>query len=390
MSFDDVINHTGHHTAKWDMMEKATGISPKGGLAMWVADMDFLSPQCIQDAVRAQLDRGYYGYFGDDREYKAAIRWWMQNRQGWSIEPDWIFTTHGLVNALAISLETWTVPGDEVVLMTPVYHAFGRVIRAAGRKVVECQMPLVDGRYVLDIDTWDGQVTPRTKMFVLCSPHNPGGRIWTPDEQRAIADFCRRHDLLLVNDEIHHDLIMPGQSHTPMPIAAPEVTDRLVMLTAPSKTFNMAGLHTGNVIISDPALNKAFCDKIAALGIAPNSMGLHMATAAYSPAGAAWVDEVVRYLDSNRRAFETGVNAIPGVKMMPLQATYLTWVDFSGTGMSTEEVTARVHGQARIATNLGPAFGAGGEGFQRFNIATPRARLDEAIDRLQAAFSDLQ
>ena len=227
-------------------------------------------------------------------------------------------------------------------------------------------------------------------MLILCSPHNPGGRVWTREELRGIADFCIRHDLILVSDEIHHDLVFGGKKHTVMPLAAPEIVDRLVMMTATTKTFNIAGAHIGNVIIPDPALRAAFGARMMALGISANSFGLAMVTAAYSPDGAAWLDALVAYIDENRRLFDEGINAIPGIRSMPLEATYLAWVDFAGTGMTAPEFTARVQKEAQIAANLGPTFGAGGETFLRFNLATPRARVAQAVERMQSAFSDLQ
>ena len=390
MNFDEIIDRRGTHCVKWDVMETLYGVSPDDGLAMWVADMDFRPPDCVQAAVRAMSDHGIYGYFGDDSAYRAAIRWWMETRHGWRVEPDWIFSTHGLVNGTAMCVDTWTKPGDGVVLFTPVYHAFARVIRAAGREVVECPMPVEDGRYVLDFDAWDARMTGRERMLVFCSPHNPGGRVWTADELRGVADFAARHDLILVSDEIHHDIVYPGHRHIPMSVAAPDITDRLVMMTATTKTFNIAGSHIGNVIVPDPKLRAEFGARMAALGISPNSFGLFMATAAYSPEGAAWVDALVTYLDGNRRVFDAGVNAIPGLRSMPLEATYLCWLDFSGTGMAREEFTRRVERDARIAANHGTTFGAGGESFLRFNIATPRARVEEAVARLQSAFGDLQ
>jgi cystathionine beta-lyase len=390
MSFDEIIDRRGTHCVKWDMMEPLYGVAPDDGLAMWVADMDFRPPECVRSALRAMIDHGIYGYFGDDAPYKAAIRWWMETRHGWAVEPEWIFSTHGLVNGTGMCVDTWTKPGDGVVLFTPVYHAFARVIRAAGREVAECRMPIENGRYVLDFDAWDAQMTGRERMLILCSPHNPGGRVWTAEELHGIADFARRHDLILVSDEIHADLVLPGQRHIPMTLAAPEIADRLVMMTATTKTFNIAGSHIGNVIIPDPALRAAFGARMAALGISPNSFGIVMATAAYSPEGAAWVDGLMAYVDGNRQVFDAGVNAIPGLRSMPLEATYLSWVDFAGTGMTTEEFTRRVEKDARIAANHGPTFGAGGETFLRFNIATPRARVEEAVARLQGAFADLQ
>lgn len=388
--FDERIDRRGTHSAKWDMMEPIYGVPAEDGIAMWVADMDFRPPACVQKAVEDMAAHGVYGYFGDDRAYCDAIIWWMKTRHRWDVTRETIFTTHGLVNGTAMCVEAFTAPGDGVVLMTPVYHAFARVIKAAGRRVVECPLAIVDGRYGLDIFGWDAKLNGSERMFVLCSPHNPGGRVWSAEELRAIADFCQRHDLILVSDEIHHDLVMPGQRHIPMPLAAPEILDRLVMMTATTKTFNIAGAHIGNVIIADEGLRRRFAATMSAFGISPNSFGMAMATAAYSAEGAAWVDALNRYLDGNRQIFDAGINAIPGLRSMPLEATYLAWVDLAGTGMPAAEFNARVEKQARIAVNHGLTFGAGGESFLRFNLATPRSVVAEAVDRLKAAFADLQ
>lgn len=390
MNFDETIDRTATHSAKWDMMEKIYGVSAKTGIAMWVADMEFRPPTCVQNALEKMTAHGVYGYYGDDAEYLAAIQWWMKNRHGWDVPGEAIFTTHGLVNGTAMCVDTFTAPGDAVVLMTPVYHAFARVIKGAGRTVTECPLILRDGRLGMDFAEWEKRLTGREKMLILCSPHNPGGRVWTQVELRDVAHFCAKHDLILVSDEIHHDLVFPGAKHTVMPLAAPEITDRLVMMTATTKTFNIAGCHSGNVIILDPVLRAKFAARMNAMGISPNSFGMFMATAAYSPEGAAWVDALVDYLDGNRKIFDDGINAIPGVRSMPLQSTYLAWVDFSDTGMTPAEFTARVEKGAQIAVNHGGTFGLGGESFLRFNIAAPRAQIIEAVARLQKAFSDLQ
>lgn len=390
MNFDDIIDRRGHLSSKWDMMEKNYGVPAEDGLAMWVADMDFRSPDCIQDAVRAKLEHGIYGYLGDYGPYTSAIAWWMENRHGWQVEPDWILTTTGLCNALGLAVDTLTNPGDSVVLFTPVYHAFARVIRAAGRNVLESPLVNENGRYRMDFDTCESLMTGKEKMLILCSPHNPGGRVWSKDELRAVGDFARRHDLLLISDEVHHDLVYPGQTHTPMPLADPGIADRLIMLTAPSKTFNIAGTHTGQMIVSNDTLRGQLKARMSALSLGTHDFGIAMTTAAYSPEGAAWVDELVAYLDGNRKLFDDGVNAIPGVTSMPLEATYLSWVDFSGTGMTREEYKRRVNKDARIAVNYGSTFGSGGETFLRFNIGMPRAQIAEAVERLQAAFADLQ
>jgi cystathionine beta-lyase len=390
MTFDQTIDRRGTHSAKWDMMEQVYGVPASDGIARWVADMDFHPPACVQAAVQRVADHGVYGYFGDDAAYKAAIGWWQATRHGWQIAPEWIFTTHGLVNGTGLCIDAFTAPGDGVVLMTPVYHVFAKVIHAAGRQVVECPLVLRDGRYAMDFAAWDARMTGAERMLILCSPHNPGGRVWTADELRGVADFCARHDLILVSDEIHYDLVMPGHRHLPMATTCPDITDRLVMMTAATKTFNIAGSHTGNVIIPDPDLRARFGHRMLGLGISPNAFGMHMVTAALSPEGAVWVDALMAYLEGNRRLFDATIAAIPGLSSMPLEATYLAWVDFQGTGMSPAEFTARVEQGARIAVNHGHTFGAGGESFLRFNLGLPRAQLREACDRLTAAFGDLQ
>lgn len=389
MSFDEVINRFGTHCSKWDMMEPTYGVSKDDGLAMWVADMDFRAPDCIQDAIRQQLEHGIYGYFGDESAYRASIQWWMKTRHNWDIEPSWIYTVHGLVNGTALCVDAFTKPGDGVVLFTPVYHAFARVIIGAKRQVVECELKNVNGRYEFDFEAYDKQMLGNERLLILCSPHNPGGRVWTPEELNAVIDFAERHDLIIVSDEIHQDLTMPGVHHTATG-RIERARERLITMNATTKTFNIAGSHSGNVIISDPYLRSTFAARLGALGISGNSFGYFMTTAAYSPEGAAWVDDLKTYLDGNRRLLDAGLAEIPGVKSMQMEATYLAWVDFEDTGLSNQDCLNRIEKDARIAVNHGPTFGKGGESFLRFNFATPRSRIEEAIERLQKAFKDLQ
>ncbi len=388
--FDELIERRGTNCNKWDDMEGLFGVPADDGLAMWVADMDFRPPAPVQAAVERLAAHGVYGYPAQNPDYLPAIQWWMENRHGWQIDPDWIVTALGLVNGTALAIASFTEPGDRVILMTPVYHAFARVIRAQGREVAEFPLATVDGRYVMDWDNWAQLLTGREKMLILCSPHNPGGRVWTAEELRQVADFCVAHDLLLISDEIHHDLVMPGHKHHVMANVAPDLADRLITLTAATKTFNIAGAHVGNAIIADPKLRAAYKARMMGLGLSTGMFGTDMAAAAYSPEGAAWVDALIPYIDANRRLFDEGVNAVPGLASMPLEATYLSWVDFSGTGMDAAEVRARVAKGAKIAANAGETFGLGGESFMRFNLATPRANVERAVARLQSAFADLQ
>lgn len=388
--FDALIDRRGTLCNKWDDLPELYPRAGDDALSMWVADMDFRPPPGVGRALQAVIDHGIFGYPGHNEPYLDAIRWWMDTRHGWQVPREAILSVNGLVNGIALAVDAFTQPGERVVITTPVYHAFARVIRAAGREVAELPLKREGGSYHFDWPAWERRLTGAERMFILCSPHNPGGRVWTADEIRGVADFCRRHDLILVSDEIHHDLLMPGQRHRVTATVAPQIEDRLITLTAATKTFNIAGAHLGNAIITDPALRKRYAGRMAALGLSLGLFGMPMVTAAYSPEGAAWVDALNQYLDGNRRLFDEGVNAIPGVQSMPLEATYLAWVDFGGTGMSREEFTARVEQGARIASSHGSVFGLGGEGFLRFNLGTPRARVAEAVERLQSAFADLQ
>ena len=390
MDFDEVIDRRGTHSSKWDTMEELYGVSPDSGLSMWVADMDFRAPKIIQEKLHGINSHGIYGYYGDYKEYNNSIKWWMKNRHNWEIDTSWIFTTHGLVNGTGLCIDAFTKPGDGIILFTPVYYQFSNLVEAARRKVVECPLKLIDNHYHFDFVAYERNLSGDEKMVILCSPHNPGGRVWTKNELQEVAKFAKKHDLVLVSDEIHHDLVYPNKSHTVMPIADPSVCDRLVMMTATTKTFNIAGAHSGNVIIPNPNLRQKFSQRIKALGISPNSFGLFMATAAYSPEGAQWLDELLHYIDGNRVIFDREVNKIPGISSMPLEGTYLAWVDFSGTGMEEEEFIYRVQEKAKIAVNHGSTFGTGGEKFLRFNLATPRTLVVEATKRLKDAFSDLQ
>lgn len=388
--FDERIDRRGTNCSKWDAMERATGVTGDDALAMWVADMDFRAPEFLQDAVRGLIEQANYGYFAGDTAMNAQVAWWMKHRHGWAADPDHMTSTLGLGHAIAALLETFTDPGDEVIIFTPVYHEFTTKIRLTGRVVHESPLVIRDGVYHMDFDALEAGMTGREKAMIISSPHNPAGRIWTPDELRRLATFCETHDLLMMADEIHHDLIYPGHAFTPYLVAAPEAAPRTFVLTAASKTFNTAGARLGTVTISDDEKRAAFRQHLLSHQTQPNLLGVALTRAAYSPEGAKWVDELVVYLAENARVFLEGIAEIPGLSGMPMQSTYLAWVDFAGTGMEMEEVLRRVKQDARIAPSVGQEFGTGGETCLRFNLGTSRCRVEEAVDRLKAAFSDLQ
>jgi cystathionine beta-lyase len=251
-------------------------------------------------------------------------------------------------------------------------------------------LKIVDGVYRMDFDAYQSLLDGTEKMVLFCSPHNPAGRVWTAEEIIELSKFCARNDLILVADEIHHDLVFSGHQHLPTEKLAKEFTDKLILTTSASKAFNIAGTRTGCVMLPYPKMRQTYAKTMAALGIEANLFGVELGCAAYSPAGAEWLDQLVKYLEGNYRLFAEGINAIPGVSLMPMQATYLSWADFEGTGMDHKEIRRRVVEVAKIAATPGPALGKGGENCMRFNIGTQRAHLVDAVERLQSAFADLQ
>lgn len=387
MNFDEIIDRRHTNCMKWDAMQQFYGVSPDTGLAMWVADMDFRPPPAVTKALQAEIEHGVHGYFGDESAHKAAICNWMQKRHQWELDPEWIRTVHGLVAGVALCLQAFTQPGDGIILFTPVYHAFARTIKANQRQVVESPLKLdAQGLYRMDLTGLTQQLTGQEKMVILCSPHNPGGRVWSVAELNELADFCLKHDLLLVSDEIHHDLVFKGYQHAVMPLAAPQIRQRLIMLTATTKTFNIAGGLTGNAIIENPELRQQFSQAMLAAGSSPNRFGVLVSTAAYAE-GEAWLEALLEYLEGNRRFFDAGIEQIKGFKSMHLEATYLAWVDCSATGLSPQQVIDKVQKEAGIAVSYGSTFGSGGETYLRFNIATPRSRIAQALERLRAVFN---
>lgn len=387
--FDAPIERRQTNCAKWDELEAIFGVSTADGLPMWTADMDFRAPPAVNATLQNMVDHGVHGYFGDSAAYHSAIVNWMDRRHDWRVDPECIATTHGLVTAIGLCLQAFTAPGDRVILFTPVYHVFSKMVAANEREVVEAELVKGEDSYHIDFDALEAMMTGQERMVIFCSPHNPIGKVWSAGELAQVAQFCEKHDLILISDEIHHDLVYPGFSHTPMINAAPKQIDRIVMLTAASKTFNLAGGKAGQVTIPNEALRARFARAHAALGTSPNRFGVMMTTAAYAY-GEDWLEALLAYLNETRRIVDDGLNAIPGVRSMPLGATYLAWVDFRDTGMEESELRERIEGRARVVGFHGKMFGAGGAGHVRFNFAMTQSRVRTAVERLQEAFADLQ
>ncbi len=389
--FDRVINRRGTHASKWDMMAKLSGITAADAIPMWVADMDFAAPPGVTEELTAVVTRAVHGYYADTGSWAIALSEWMARRHDLSIDPAWVSPTPGVVSGLGLILQAVTELGDEVVVFPPAYHAFRKIILANERRILDAQLTLRQGRHMMDLDALAEKLTPRTKIVFFCSPHNPGGTVWSVEEIRALATFCAERNLILVSDEIHCDLLLGGAKHTPTLAAAPEIADRLITCVAATKTFNLAGAHVGACVTSNPAMKQKIDARIAASGLASyNAFGM-VATEAAWRTGDAWLDALLPYLTGSHDIFNSRIErAAPGARSMPLDATYLAWVDFSGTGLPAEDVAARVKDRAHIYVSPGEQFGPGGATWLRFNFATPRPILNEALDRLDDAFKDLR
>lgn len=387
--FDTQLVLRGSHAAKYDNLEQAFGVDDPEIIPMWVADMDFPAAPAIRAALQAELDLGYCGYFGNAGASGQAVAEWYRSRHGWSdIDPGWVRYTHGVVSGFGDVLATFSEPGDSVVVFSPVYHAFYRQVQNMGREILESRLEVEDGQFHMDLDALQSSLTGRERVVTFCTPHNPGGRLWGMEEIRALARFCEANDLVLISDEIHMDLAFPGAKFVPTAVAAPEQLDRLVVLTAASKGFNIAGGETGLLIAPHPDMRTRVDKVLADRESPPNRFGMAMLTAAFAQSGD-WSDAVRAYLAENFRIFSRRVADMPGVNVMEMASTYLAWVDFTALGMSDEELMERLL-VAKVAPSPGTQFGTGGSGHMRFNLALPRPTLLSAIDRIEHAFSDLQ
>ena len=385
--FDEIIDRRGSHSAKWDGLKSYSGITADDGIAMWVADMDFRPPTAVAEALTHHVAGGMLGYYTGDESWRAAVSNWMKTRHDWQVDPDWLIPTYGVLSGISLVIQAFSEPDDSVVIFSPVYPGFIGVINQTGRKIHFAEMPLSQGRYEMDFDTLERDLPENARIVIFCNPHNPGGRMWSVEEQRELGAFCERRNLLLISDEIHHDLIFSGKTHVPFVKAMPELTHRTITFASPTKTFNIAGLHLAEAIIEDETLRKKVLEKAENSGLVHhNTLGMVGAEAAYA-GGAEWLDEMLVYLEANRDHFNARLaRELPNVRALPLESTYLSWVDFTETGLTPEAVKDVLKTKARIAVSTGDSFGPGGESWMRFNIAMPRSVLDTALDRLIDAF----
>ncbi|MGG1879657.1 pyridoxal phosphate-dependent aminotransferase [Paenibacillus cisolokensis] len=386
MNFDLAIDRNRTSCEKWDNRQAVFG-NPDA-LPMWVADMDFAAPPAVIKALHERVEHGVFGYTYPPVSYKESIVDWMQTRHNWSIQPEWIQNCPGVVPALSLLVESFTEPGDQVMIQTPVYPPFYQVVKEHGRELIT--NPLIqneDGSYVMDFDHLEQSLSGgQVKMLILCSPHNPVGRVWTREELSRLAELCIRYDVLVVSDEIHSDLVFEPSKHVPYAALSEEAALNSIICTAPSKTFNIAGLNTANMIIPNEQHRSKFRKALKryALGsITP--LGAAATEAAYREGGE-WLDTLLDYIRGNmEHVHRYASEHLPEVKLSLPESTYLLWLDFRKLGMDSDELNRFLVHEAKLGLNKGSTFGDEGEGFMRMNVACTRATVQEALSRLHNA-----
>lgn len=392
--FDLVRERRGTSSLKWDFAAQRD--RPRDALPLWVADMDHAAPPAVTSALLWRIRHGVFGYSEPDEAYDEALIGWLARRYHWPVEASWNTVTPGVVPALALAVRACTSPGQAVIIEEPVYYPFREVVEDNGRRVAAA--PLVrgpDGRYHRDLEALEEVIiSSGARLLLLCNPHNPVGRVWERQELEALARVTARHGVVVVSDEIHADLALPGHATTPLASLDEATAARTITCTSPSKAFNLAGLQVANILIADARLREAFRRELGAVGYSqPNALGLVACRAAYT-GGQEWLDELREHIAAAHRHVSARLERVPGVEAGPCEGTYLAWLDCSGllqaTALTAEELDGFLLHEAGLWLDDGRIFGAGGQGFTRLNVACPRATLDEALDRLEAAVAALR
>lgn len=384
--FDTPIDRTHTWSIKHDFKKengKAEDILP-----LWVADMDFRSPDSVVEALKKAVDHGIFGYSRADESYFDAVAAWYQKRHHLTLQPEWMTCTPGIVFALSIAVRAFTQEGDAVLIQPPVYHPFSRAILRNKRTLVENPLVLKDGHYEMDLEELEQKVLDEhVKLMILCNPHNPVGRVWTREELTALADICLRHHVYVISDEIHGDFVWQGHEQTPYASISEEACLHSMMCTAPSKTFNLAGMATSNLFIPDPEMRRKFRSELLDVGQENmNRLGLFACRAAYE-GGGEWLDQLIGYLAGNLALVRDFCkNRVPQIQLVEPEGTYLAWLDCRELGMTDDELMAFFSNEAKVWLDPGTHSGEQGSGFMRFNLGSSRSVIAQALDQIEAAW----
>lgn len=383
-NFDKHINRKGTNSIKWDFLKERFGNEDL--LPLWVADMDFQCPPAVMEAVKKLAEHGVFGYASPRDTYFNAIIGWMKKRFEWDIKKEWIVTVPGIVPAIGLAIETFTKPKEGVIVQQPVYFPFMSVIEEADRLVVNNGLLETQEGYQMDFDGLEALAAKRENtMMILCSPHNPVGRVWTEEELRRVVDICDRNDVLLVSDEIHHDLIHSGYKHVPIAKIAQEKT-KLITCTAPSKTFNIAGVYASNIIISDSSIRERFQRTLEKRHLMTSIFAIEALKAAYND-GETWLEALLQYLEGNMDFVEKFIREnLPRIKVRRPESTFLMWLDFRDYNLTNDDLRNKMINEAHLALNNGWQFGQAGNGFMRLNIGCPQATLEKALKAMEKVF----
>ncbi|WP_343039258.1 MalY/PatB family protein [Microvirga makkahensis] len=388
--FDEIIDRRSSNSVKWACSGKL--LTPEecaaDPLPMWVADMDFKAPQTVLDALTDAVRHGILGYPGGvPKSYVDAVINWQARRFGWDVSPDWLLQTPGVVTALKTIIQAFSQAGDTILIQPPVYAHFHDDPVLNGRRLAYAPLVLTEGGYRFDEKVFEAAIRDNTKIFILCSPHNPTGNVWSEEELRAMGEICARHGVLVVADEIHEDFVLnPQKRHVPFASLGDAFAQNSFTCTAPSKTFNLAGLQTANVIVPNPRLRGELRRQLERNGSGQvNVLGMVAAEAAYAH-GEPWLEAMLDYVRANREHFARAINdATTRIRVLPSDSLYLSWMDCRGLGLTAPELRTFMLTRAGVWLDHGSKFGADGEGFMRVNLGCPRATVDEAITRITGA-----
>lgn len=387
LDFDVITERRNTKSVKYDSAIKRG--KPADAIPLWVADMDFKTSSYITDALEKMVSNKIFGYSEGGDSYFEAVREWMKRRHQWEVEESWMIQTPGVVFALAMAVRAFTKEGDSVLIQQPVYYPFREIITDNHRKLVSSTLVQAkDGSYHIDYEDFEQKiVTEHVKLFILCNPHNPVGRVWTKEELSIIGDICLKHHIIVASDEIHSDFVFFGKKHHVFSSINENYRNNCIICTSPSKTFNLAGFQISNIFIENTALAKAFHKEIKSIGYSQVGLtGLIACESAYRY-GDEWLEGVLKYIQSNAEFAETFlIKNLPKVKMSKLEGTYLIWLDFKKYGLLDHELDKMILYDAGLWLDSGGLFGKAGEGFQRVNIACPRVILEQALKKLQSVF----
>jgi len=388
--FDRVTDRKNTDSLKYDFASKLG--KPEGLLSLWVADMDFPSPPCVLEALMEKTRHGIFGYSEAGRDYFEALQGWFSAHFGWNVHEDWLTETPGVIFAVNMAIRSLTDKGDAVLLQPPVYHPFYECIHENERKLATSQLVYSGGKYTVDFEDFEAQIVQnKVRLFILCSPHNPVGRVWTEDELLSMGRICQKHGVVVLSDEIHEDFVYPGHRHLVFADLKPGFSDITVTCTAPTKTFNLPGIQISNILIENADIRRRFRREMGKTGYKhPNIMGLTACRAAYL-GGYEWIHALRAYLFESVELVRTFLSQnLPKIKLVEPEGTYLLWLDCKGLGLSDKELDEFITQRAGLWLNAGTMFGPGGSGFQRMNIACPRSVLKEALERLARAADSLE